>query len=133
MPPCCSTSSHQLDVPLTAVARAALVRVLAVAQLLAGALEREVQMSGERPRRRANQATIAASYAAVCANALRASARRVSSLTVPSLASQLVEHGVVVDGSVTMRDVGVVLRRGPDHRRAADVDGLDAGVAAANG
>ena len=63
----------------------------------------------------------------------RASARRVSSPTVSSLASQLLEHGAYCDGSVTIADARVVLRRRPHHRRAADVDGLDAGVLARTG
>ena len=73
-----------------------------------------------------SHATIAASYAAVRANASSASARRVSSLE-RALLAQLGEHVVVLRGIGDDRDPGVVLRRRARHRRAADVDGLDVG------
>ena len=78
-----------------AVPRRLLVRVLAVAELLAGAIEREHEVLRAAPRRVWSHATIAASYAAVRANASSASARRVSSLERAVLA-ELGEHVVVL-------------------------------------
>ena len=58
------------------------------------------------------------------AKAARASLRRVDSLTTPSL-RQLLQDGPVLAGVNDDRDVRAVLRRGPDHRRTADVHHLD--------
>ena len=71
-----------------------------------------------------NHAAIADSYAAVVANASAARRRRVSSESSP-FAAQLGEHGVVLVRAADRRHARVVLRRRPQHRRAADVDHLD--------
>ena len=55
--------------------------------------------------------------------ALRASDRRRPALSAPG--PELVEHGAVVGGVDEDADVRMVLRRGADHRRPADVDQLD--------
>ena len=82
-----------------------------------------VSVSG-KVSRSANQRAIAASYAAVAANARAASARRVSSESSPAVA-QLLEHGLVVLRPADGRAVGEVLRRAAQHRGTADVDELD--------
>ncbi len=70
------------------------------------------------------EATIA-SYCAVCANALAARRRRVSSLDAAVLAIHLGEHRAVIERIDHDGDAVMVLRRGAHHRRAADVDVLD--------
>ena len=80
-----------------------------------------------RPPRRAT-ATMAASYAAVAANAVRARRRRVDALERARRAD-LVEDRPVVGRIDDDPDVGVVLGRRPHHRRTADVDQLHARVA----
>ena len=71
-------------------------------------------MGGQRARSPSSHATMAASYAAVWANALRARRRRVAS-DKRAVGAQLVEHGRVVGGIDDDADVGVVLRRRPHH------------------
>ena len=95
-----------------AVVGGALVRVLAVREVL-HLLERERQRLRERPRVSPNQRAIAASYAAVVANASAASARRVVERQRAVLA-ELVEHGVVLLGLQTARRA-----RSSSPRRAA--------------
>ena len=59
------------------------------------------------------------------ANASAASDSRVGSDSAPLALAQLLEHRVVGLGARDDRRERVVLRRGADHRRAADVDVLD--------
>ena len=63
------------------------------------------------------------------ANASRASRRRVGRATARRRRAISASTALVVGGIDDDADVGVVLRRGADHRRTADVDQLDAGVA----
>ncbi len=58
------------------------------------------------------------------ANAVRARRRLVASV-IGALGADLLEHGSVVGRIDDDSDVGVVLRRGADHRRSADVDQFD--------
>ncbi len=115
--------------PSEAVARSGLVRVLAVAQLLHA-------VEGERERARQHFAirVVAIGEPRRDRRVVRgrvgerlAGERPACRERDHTLATQLVEHGVVVGGIDDHRDVRVVLRRSAHHRRATDVDRLDVG------
>ncbi len=112
--------------PASRVQRAALVRVLAVAEV-ARLLEREPderRATTSSASCSANHPATAASYAAVCANAAAAEARRVSSVRPPSRrsSSTISSYRAGIDHHADRREV---LRRRAHHRRPADVDLLD--------
>ena len=119
------------------VERRLLMRVLAVAQVHALA-ELQRQRARETPASTprtspSSQAATAASYCAVCANALAASRRRVSDETAPLPRSISASTVAVVERIDDHRHAVVILRRGAHHRRPADVDVLDRVLEAAAG
>ena len=95
LPPCCTASSHHDRAPTAPVAGALLVRVLAVAQRSGPARGPGGGWAAARAGRAGSVAsshvTMAASYAAVWAKALRASRRRVAAPSAPA-GLQLAEH-----------------------------------------
>ena len=58
---------------------------------------------------------------------MAASRRRSASVVIAAVLGELVEHRGVIAGVDHDGDIVVVLGRGADHRRAADIDVLDAG------
>ena len=114
--------------PGPAVARALLVRVLAVAQRLVGAFERDDEVLGQQlvglqplhdrrvVRGGAGKGGERERAARVGADACRRSRAARSS------------SGRILVGTRDDRDPRVVLRGGARHRRATDVDGLDVGT-----
>ena len=102
-----------------------LVRILAIAQVLALLQAGHERLGPALGRRRSrSQPATAASYSAVCAKVFAASRRRRSSGTPPAF--KAVKHRAIVRGVDDDRDPRVILRGGPQHRRPADVDVLDA-------
>ena len=104
------------------------MRVLAVAQRLVGAFEREHEVLRQRRRRAWSHSTIAASYAAVRGERLeRERAARLGAERRRRSRAARRARARTAPGSVTIADPRVVLRRGARHRGAADVDRLDVG------
>ena len=108
----------------TAIARRVLVRVLAVAERFVGTLQRDVQVTRQlvltlQPLhdRRVVGRGLREGFDRVRAARLEADRSRVR--------PHLIEEVVVLRGRRDDRDPLMVLRRGPRHRRATDVDRLD--------
>ena len=113
-----------------AVAGALLVRVLAVAQLLLGALEGEVQAGRQQLAvGLVEPGDDGRVVGGGVGERLAGQARRVASASSP-VAAQLVEHVPVVGRVDDDADVRVVLGRGPHHGGPAHVDHLDRRVGA---
>ena len=136
MPCSCSACGQAAGAEAVEVERGLLVRVLAVAQhrgLVPGA----PTQAGKPVPSEVSVSTLpiqdatATSYVAVCTNASAASAWRCGEREAAGGDGR--EHVGVAVRRGDDRDRGVVLGRGADHRRAADVDLLDALVGARAG